>query len=389
MFEKKAAWTQTKKITPPTLTGASTHNDVPLEDWPKQYYIFKSVSLLEKFNFYEYLATMLDWGVTVISALDSVQRKMKNQYFKERIQEILEDISSGDSLNKAMKKQVQIFNASEYAIVEAGEQSGNLIHSLKTLAHESKKVHELKQTVKTALTYPTIIVCFLILAVIIVMTYVVPTIIPLIEQAGVEKPMATVALIATSDFLRDHFIALGVGIGMIVILGMMYGLGENGRHQFDKLYLHLPLIGEVYRNYILASGASTLWLLVSSGIPVIRSIQLVGKSANNAVYDDLYTEIGQKVSHGKKIVNSMSEVDPDEEYFPGDFVQLLSVGEKTATLDILCQKLSDQYTREVNYALGNMTKWIEPIAILLAGVFVLWFAFAIFGAVLQLTQTVG
>jgi len=110
---------------------------------------------------------------------------------------------------------------------------------------------------------------------------------------------------------------------------------------------------------------------------VIRSIQLVGKSSNNAIYDELYTEIGVKVSNGKKIVQSMSEVDPEEQYFPGDFVQLLSVGEKTATLDVLCSSLT------------NMTKWIEPIAILLAGGFVLWFAFAIFGAVLQLTQTVG
>jgi len=375
-----------------TIPGTKKHtlesNTLTTQE-PTQYYLFKSVSLLEKFNFYEYLSTMLDWGVTVISALDSVQKKMKNQYFKEKIQEVLEDISSGDSLNKAMKKQGSVFSSAEYAIVEAGEQSWNLIHSLQTLAQESKKVHELKQTVKTALTYPTIIFCFLILAVIIVMTYVVPTIIPLLEQADVEKPAATVALIATSDFMREYFIALFVGIWMVVILGMMYALWDSGRYLFDKLYLHLPLVGEVYRNYILASGSSTLGLLVSSGIPVIRSIQLVGKSANNAVYNDLYTEIWLRVSHGKKIVQSMSEVDPDEQYFPGDFVQLLSVGEKTATLDILCKKLSDQYTREVNYSLANMTKWIEPFAILLAWIFVLWFAFAIFWAVLQLTQTVG
>ena len=97
----------------------------------------------------------------------------------------------------------------------------------------------------------------------------------------------------------------------------------------------------------------------------------------------------KKVSAGEKITDSLQEVDPHNDLFPIDFLQMLSVGEKTASLDTVTQKLTAQYTREVNYSLANLTKWIEPLAILIAGVFVLWFAFAIFGAILQVTQTVG
>jgi len=152
--------------------------------------------------------------------------------------------------------------------------------------------------------------------------------------------------------------------------------------------LGLPLVGKVYKNYILSGIASNLGNLITSGVPVIKALSLVGKATNNMVYESLMTEVTQKVSLGNKIVDSMKEVDETHEYFPSDFLQMLSVGETTASLDKTTKKLHDQYTREVNYSLANLTKWIEPLAILIAAIFVLWFAFAIFGAILKITQTV-
>lgn len=355
----------------------------------KQYYLFKKVGLLDKFNFYEYLSIMLDGGVTITLALDSVQKKIKNPYFKEKISELLLFISSGDSLNKAMKKIPDVFSSQEYSIVEAGEKSGTLVNALSSLAVETKKLYELKQTIKASLTYPLIIIIFLVVAVLIVMTYVVPSLIPLIEQAGAEKPFATVALIATSNFITNNFILL-ILFFLTFLLGFFgYKSTDSGKNFLDALYLKFPLIWEVYKNYIIASSSSILWVLMNAGIPVVKSIILVGKSSNNTIYESLFNDISLRVWSGKKIVDSILEVDVENEYFPSDFVQLLSVWEKTAALDKVCKKLNEQYTREVNYALWNLTKWIEPMAILVAGIFVLWFAFAIFGAILKLTQTVG
>ncbi|MGE4444163.1 MAG: type II secretion system F family protein [Candidatus Altimarinota bacterium] len=355
----------------------------------KQYYFFKKISLVDKFNFYEYLSIMLDGGVTITSALDSVSKKIKNQYFKDKIGELLVFISSGDSLNKAMKKMPDVFSSQEYSIVEAGEKSGTLIGALSTLAIESKKLYELRQTIKSSLTYPLIIILFLVVAVLIVMTYVVPALIPLIEEAGAEKPFATTALIATSNFVTNNFILLILFFLTSVLLFVGYKSTDSGKKFLDNLYLKIPLIGEVYKNYIIASSSSILGVLMNAGIPVVKSIILVGKSSNNIMYEELYNDISLRVGSGKKIVDSILEADVANEYFPSDFVQLLSVGEKTASLDKVCKKLNEQYTREVNYALGNLTKWIEPIAIFVAGIFVLWFAFAIFGAILKLTQSIG
>lgn len=354
----------------------------------KQYFLIKKVSLVDKFNFYEYLAIMLDGWVPITTSLESVSKKVKNPFFKQKISELLVFIYSWDSLNKAMKKMPDIFDQSETSIIEAWERSGTLVNTLTALAIEAKKLHELRLLVKSSLTYPLIIIIFLVIAVLVVMTYVVPALIPLIEDAGVEKPFATVALIATSNFIVNNFFLLILIVLTFVFLFFLYKSTDAGKETLDRIYLKFPLIWNVYKNYILASGASVLWILMHAWIPVIKTIMLVGKSSNNMVYEMLYNEISIRVGNGKKIVDSIMEVDETNTYFPSDFLQLLAVGERTAALDKVCKKLNEQYTREVTYSLATLTKWIEPLAILIAGAFVLWFAFAIFWAILKLTQTI-
>ncbi len=354
----------------------------------KEFYIFKKVSLLDKFNFYEYLSIMLDGWVTIVSALESVEPKIKNAYFKQKIKELIVYISSWDSLNKAMKKLPDIFNQSEHSIIEAWEKSGTLVSSLSSMAIEFKKLHELRTNIKSSLTYPFIILLFLIWAVIIVMTYVVPSLIPLIEEAWVEKPFATVALIATSNFITNNFVLIVLSVILLLFVLYSFSMSESWKKTIDAMLLKLPLVWDVYRNYIIASSSSILWSLMNSWVPIVKALNLVWKATNNVIYENLYSDVSLKVSTWKKLVDSISETDVDNEYFPSDFLQLLSVWEKTATIDKVCKKLNEQFSREVSYSLANLTKWVEPTAILIAWIFVLWFAFAIFGAILKLTQTI-
>ncbi|MCD5375084.1 type II secretion system F family protein [Candidatus Gracilibacteria bacterium] len=351
--------------------------------------VFQKVSLIEKFNFYEYLSVMLDGGVTISETLDSVQTKIKKPFFKEKIRELQTYVSSGDSFSKSMKKIPQIFTSGEVSIVESGETTGKLSLSLANLSENLRKNHDLRSKIKAALTYPAIIFLFLVLAIIIVLTYVIPAVSQLFETSEVELPGATKALIATSNFVIYNWPLLLLFLATATLLFYGYKNTEKGRANLDYFILSLPLVGKVYKNYILASLSTNLGSLVSSGVPVVKSLSLTAKSLDNLVYETHLLEVMQKVSGGQKIVDSMQEVDEDHNIFPLDFLQMLSVGEKTASLDKVTKKLTDQYTREVNYSLGNLTKWIEPIAILIAGVFVLWFAFAIFGAILKVTQTVS
>ncbi len=349
----------------------------------------KKVSLVDKYNFYEYLSVMLDSGVSLTNALESVTEKIKNPYFKLKIWELITFVTSGDPFSKAMKKTPQIFPVGEVSIIESAEQTGQLSQALEKLSEDVKQVHNLKNKIKWALSYPMIIFAFLFLAVNIVLIYVIPKIRPLFEDAGIELPFATRALLACSDFIIGNFLFLIFFFACVVVFFIGYKTTLSGKKQLDNLLLHIPLVGKVYRNYILSDIAGNLGSLIGSGVSVIKTLGLVGKSTNNVVYEDLFEQIIKRVSAGEKIVESMESVDESHAYFPTDFLQMLSVWEKSAQLEKVSGKIAKQYNRELDYSLAYLTKWIEPLAILIAGLFVTWFAFAIFGAILKVTTSIG
>ncbi|MFK7780454.1 MAG: type II secretion system F family protein [Candidatus Gracilibacteria bacterium] len=355
----------------------------------KQIYFFKNVSLVDKYNFYEYLSVMLDGGVSIVETLESVESKITSAYFKEKIKELITFISSGDSFSKSMKKMPDVFANSEISIIEAGESTGMLSISLMKLSDDLKKVHNLRSKIKGSLTYPIIIFLFLILALVIVLTFVIPQIKPLFDNSGVELPIATRLLIMTSDFIITNMGLLFLAIVSLFVFIIGYINTQSGKKAIEEFLFGLPLIGKVYRNYILSNIASTLGSLIGSGVNLMKTLSLIGKATNNSIYESLFDEIIVRVSSGEQIVKAMEAVDPEKIYFPADYLQMLSVGEKTASLEMISKKLNDQYTKEVDYSLDNLTKWIEPIAILLASIFVLWFAYAILGAILKITQTIG
>lgn len=364
------------------------HNNIQ-ENQPKQYMLFKNINALDKANFYEYLSVMIDGWVSITESLDSVESKISSVYFNQKIIELITYISSWDSFSKAMKKMPDVFSHSEVSIIEAWEQIWGLVESLSKLSEDLKKVHNLKKKVKWALTYPVIIFLFLLLAILIVLVYVIPWIIPLFDNSDVELPYATQLLIATSDFVKWNFWLIILFIASLYVAFIWYRSTETGQEQLDHIYLHIPLVGKVYRNYLLSNISANLWSLIWSGVSVMTTLKLIGRWCGNQVYKQLFDTIMMRVSKWDKIVESMREVDPLKIYFPADFTQMLWVGEKTASIEKIARKINAQYEKEVEYSLASLTKWIEPLAILLAGLFVTWFAFAIFWAIMKVTQTVG
>ena len=355
----------------------------------EQFILFKKVSDKDKYNFFEYISVMIDSWVWLVEALEWVTEKLDNLFFKQKINEMIVFISSGDSLSKAMKKNPQIFNKHEISIIEAWESTWTLASALSSLAIALKKSDQLKKKIKWSLTYPLIIFIFLILAIVIVLIYVIPALMPLFENSDAKLPWATIALINTSDFVQNNWLILLFIVISIIIFVLIYKTTDSWKAKIDNLLLSMPLIGKVYRNYILSNISSIMGSLIASWVSMIKVLRLVWKASNSFVYEKLFEEIVEKVELWNKLVDSMREVDPEKFYFPNSYLQMLSVWEKTANMKEINDKISDQYTREVDYSLANLTKWIEPIAIIIAAVFVLWFAFAVFGAILQVTQSIG
>lgn len=356
----------------------------------KNILISRKISDVEKANFYEYIAIMVDWGVNIISALESIRSRIKNPYFLEKIEEIREFIEAGDSFSKALKKVPDCFEEWETAIIEAGENSWNIQTSLESLSENLRNRNELRSQIKWALTYPIIILIFLILSISVVMVMVIPGIEPLFEDTMESLPASTLALMATSDFFQENYLNLILLIIIVWVWLSTYKQTDSGQRFFDNLMIDSPLVWDLYRNYILANVALNLGNLMKWGIQITKALRLTWKSTNSSVYENAFEEVNLNVKTWKKLVESMIEVDENTgRLFPADYLQMLSVWEKTATIDKVCEKINSQYKKEVKNSLKNLTKWIEPVAILLAWAFVLWFAFAVFGAVLKVTQTIG
>lgn len=356
--------------------------EVPVHFW-------NTISLKEKAVFFEHLANLLDGGVTLIEALQSFVVKTVNPLMYQEVAQLLLLIDSGDVMSIAMKKLPRTFDISEVSIVEAGEQSGTMQKSFNSLAEDLRNRQELRQKLKGALAYPAIILSFLIAAILVVMVFVIPKLLPLFETANTTLPLSTRSLIATSNFVSSHFIFIAFVIFTIGSLGYGYIQTPNGKRNFDELLVGIPLVGTVYKNYLIVRISTTLGLLLGAGIPILKTLRLSGNSTGNSLYEAIFSNIVKHVEQGNKIADSFIAADPEYAYFPRDFIQLLAAGEKTSTINKVCGKISIQYTREVDNSVMTMVKFVEPLAILVSGVFVVWFAFAIFSAVLKITETVG
>ncbi|MDD3120061.1 MAG: type II secretion system F family protein [Candidatus Gracilibacteria bacterium] len=344
------------------------------------------ISWKDKILLYEHLSNLLEGGVTILVALESFIEKTSNPKIREEIGGLFLLVNSGDQVSLAMKKMPNIFDKREISIIEAGENSGTIQKSFLSLAEDLRKKEELKTKVKSSLTYPFIIMCFLLIAITIVMYYVIPKFQPIFETVGANMPFATQSLINTSNFVVGNFGLIIFLIFLGAISFKIFTMSDFGKYFIDDLKLKTPLIGPVYKNYILSNIASSLGLLLGAGIDIIKSLKLTAESSDNEVYKLLIYEIGAQVSSGKKISESIEEIDSEHKFFKSDFIQMLNAGEKTSTLNKIFQKLFVQYTREVDNSLSIFIKWIEPIVILIASIFVLWFALAILSVVLQMSN---
>jgi len=352
-------------------------------------YFWNTITLKEKAVLYEHLANLLDGGVTLIEALQSFVAKTQNPLLYREINQLLLLIDSGDVMSIAMKKLPRSFDVSEVSIIEAGEQSGTMQKSFASLAEDLRNRQELRQKLKGALAYPAIILAFLIGAILVVMVFVIPKLMPLFETANTTLPLSTRSLVATSDFISHHFMVIVFGLLIVGVTIYGYLKSPQGKRAFDEMLIKLPLIGTVYQNYLIVRISTTLGLLLGAGIPIVKTLKLAGSSTGNSLYEEIFAGIVKNVERGNRIAESFNAMDPDGRYFPRDFLQLLAAGEKTSTINKVCAKISAQYTREVDQSVATMIKFVEPMAILVSGVFVVWFAFAIFSAVLKITENVG
>ncbi|AEH44034.1 Type II secretion system F domain protein [Thermodesulfatator indicus DSM 15286] len=324
----------------------------------------KKVKAKEIVVFTRQLAAMLEAGLPLIQALDSLAHQQKNPYFKEVVFKIKKAVEEGTPFSEALKQYPKIFDKFYFHMIEAGESSGNLELSLKRLATYMEKNLALKAKVKKAMIYPSIVLFVTVVVLSIIMLFVVPTFEKMFSEMGKALPLPTQIVIEASRLTKTYFPFFIGGTIISVFLLRQYYRTEKGRLHIDALLLKLPLFGNLFRKVAVARFSRTLSTLIMSGVSIIDALTIAAKTAGNVVVERTINQVRQAVQEGQSIADPLSK----SSIFPYMVVQMVTVGEASGTLEKMLDKVAEFFEEEVDNTVDAMAQMIEPVMIVFLGV---------------------
>ena len=310
-------------------------------------------------------AAMIDAGISLVNAFNILYEEAEHPKLKEVIREIQEDIETGSSLSDAMSRHPKVFPELYCQLVRAGETGGVLNTVLNQLAAHYDKQEEINGKVKSALYYPITILVIAVFVVIFLVVKIVPTFVGMFNSSGAALPLPTRILLGASDFLQTYWWALLLGIGGLLAIFYSYRQTPSGELQLDKLILKIPVIGNMMQKVILSRFSSTLAILLGSGVDLISSLNIVEDVVGNKVYANALVEARGQVREGVSFSRPLANMP----IFPSILVQMVKIGEESGNLEMMLNKVSNFYDREVGNAVEASISLIEPLMIVfLAGV---------------------
>jgi len=345
----------------------------------------KSVSLKEKSYFFHLLAVMLDAGMSILDALKTLAKRFENERLRRVINTLAHNVEKGKTLSDAMENFPEIFEDSEIGIVKSGESVGHLDRMLFKLSDQLERSYGMKLKLRSALVYPVTVIIALIISGGVIVLFVLPKLLTFFAESGTDLPFLTRSLLAISNFISSYWIVVLLGCIGALIAFNAYRSSVYGRFKLDYLKLKFPVVGELYRHSEIVRFISLLGILIDSGLPITKSLKILSESMKNSLYAEKIADVQVAVERGEKISASIEDVPL---LFPSTVVQMMAIGEKSATLASVCEKISSQYEKELDHSIKNLMTVLEPLVILLVGILVAVMAYAILGPIFQLSQFV-
>jgi type IV pilus assembly protein PilC len=328
----------------------------------------KKVGAKELAIFTRQFSVMIDAGLPLVQCLDILAEQQKNTFFKDVLRQVRQNVEEGSTLFASMQKHPRVFDALYTSMVEAGETGGVLDLILQRLATLIEKVVKLKRSIVSASIYPAAVVFVAIAAVAVIMIVVIPQFQQIflgLLGPGELLPLPTRIVMAISSFLAGWggFATLVTIIGSVVGIRYYYQT-ERGRWQIDTIVLKIPVFGSLIRKIAVARFSRILSTLLSSGVPILQSLDITAKTAGNVVIENAIFKVRAGVERGENFVDPLKAT----EVFPHMVGQMIGVGEQTGALDAMLGKIADFYEEEVDTAIADILSMIEPMLILFLGV---------------------
>ena len=312
------------------------------------------------------MATMISAGLSLLRTLTIITEQTENKKLAKIFDTVRSDVESGSSLSDAMAKHPDDFPPLMINLIRAGETGGFLEKSLESVANNFEAEVKLTGRIKAALTYPVVVLIIAVLAVAAMLIFIVPVFESMFKQLGAALPLPTQFLVVLSHGM--------VYIGPIVVVGgVAFSLWwrknknqERVRKVVDPLRLKMPVFGPLLKKVAVARLTRNLATMMGAGVPILRSLEIVGSTSGNWVIEQALVKVGDSVRQGKTIAEPLAQ----ESVFPSMVTQMISVGEDSGALETMLHKVSDFYDQEVESMTEQLTALIEPIMIAVIGVLV-------------------
>jgi type IV pilus assembly protein PilC len=337
--------------------GPGVKREIPIPGFSNR------VKLKEIAVFSRQFATMIGSGLTLMRSLSILSIQTSNHYFAGVIDQIRNDIESGSSLSQAISRHPKQFTRLYVSMIRAGETSGNLDKTLSDLATSIEKQVELRGKIRSAMTYPIVVLALVLSILMAMLLFIVPVFKKMYTELGGKLPPATRVLITLSN-IAIH----AMPIVILGAVGIIYGYRRwmrttTGKATRDRFLLRVPIFGGLVRKAAMARFASTLSTLLKSGVPVLESLEITAESVSNAVVADGVHAISEGAKRGEPLTRPLQ----DHPVFPPMVTQMMSVGEETGALDSLLQKVADFFEAEVQRTVDSLTALLEPLLIVVLG----------------------
>lgn len=319
----------------------------------------RGVKMKELAIFSQQFAAIINAGISLVDALNILSSQMDNHYFREVLDEIQKDVETGSSLAEAVSRHPDVFPDLYVQLLRAGETGGVLDQVLNNLAEHYEKQEKLRNMIKSALYYPLTIGLVAIVVVVFLISFVVPTFVSMFADLGAQLPLPTRILIGLSNFIKSFWWLILLGISGGVFALVKYHQKPEGKLMMDRLILKIPVIGKMMRKVYISRFASTLAMMLDSGVDLLSSLSLVEDVVGNKVLSQIIVDSRIQVREGV----SISEPLKKSNFFPPMVVQMLEVGEETGDVDRMLKKISDFYDDEVENSIDGVVSLIEPVMI--------------------------
>ncbi|MEX0326145.1 MAG: type II secretion system F family protein [Puniceicoccaceae bacterium] len=345
----------------------------------------KKVKLDQLTVFTQQLSSMLEAGLPLVSALEALQDQTEDPVFQIVIRNVKLDISSGTAFSEAVAKYPNAFPNLFISMVEAGEASGGLASILGKVAIYFEDTVKLIKQVKSAMTYPIAVIGLAIVLVQVLLIFVIPVFAEMFASFGKELPKPTQLLISTSNFLKAYILYIIAGLIAFWFVMKRILKTPKGRRAKDVVLLKVPIVGPLIQKIALSRFCRTYAILLRSGVPILRTLEIVANASGNTYIENSCREISRNISQGGQLSETIAEIP----YFPPTVKHMARAGEQTGNVDGMMGKIADFYDAEIETTVDSLTSLLEPALIVFLGVVIGSIVMAMFLPIFNLAGVVS